>query len=199
MLSDPESDAIDSLVAQSCDGDLDAFARLVAAHQAQVHRWALTFAADPDEAEDVVQETFVSALRHLRQYRGSGKFRVWLYRITRRVAGQLRRTRMRRAQLSSSPKALPDRVRYDTDPGGRVDRERLAAVVRRFWQELPARQREVVDLVDLQGHTPADAATMLGLAPTTLRANLFKGRHAMRRRLLAHFGQASGWLTDGAA
>jgi len=189
---DPEAEALDGLVAQTRSGDLDAFARLVQALQPRVHRWALAFAADADEADDITQEVFVVALRQMGQYRGHGAFAVWIYRITRRTAGHLRRTRMRRARLAEGPKALPERVVYETDPGGRVDRERLAALVRRHWQELPERQRVVIDIVDLQGHSPGDAATMLELNPATLRANLFKARQAMRRRLLSHFDE-NGW------
>ena len=185
---DPEAEAIDGLVDQARVGDLDAFARLVRVLHPRVHRWALAFAFDGDEADDIAQEVFVVALRQLRQYRGGGAFTVWLYQITRRAAGHLRRKRTRRARLSRGTGVLPDREVYETDPGGRVDRERLATLVRRYWEELPERQRVVIDLVDLQGHTPADAAALLELNPATLRANLFKARQAMRRRMLAQFG-----------
>jgi RNA polymerase sigma-70 factor (ECF subfamily) len=180
-------------VSQARAGDLDAFARLVRTLHPRVFRWALAFAVDADDAEDIAQEAFVIALRRLGQYRGSGTFSVWLYRVTRRAAGHLRRTRTRRARLAAGPRAAPDRVVYETDPGARIDRERLSALVRRCWEELPERQRAVIDLVDLQGHTPAAAADMLELNPVTLRANLFKARQSIRRRLIAQLGSDSPW------
>jgi RNA polymerase sigma-70 factor (ECF subfamily) len=88
--------------------------------------------------------------------------------------------------------AIPDRLVYETDPGARVDRERLGALVREFWEELPERQRAVVDLVDLQGYTPAAAAAILDINPATLRANLFKGRQSLRLRLLACYPSLVG-------
>lgn len=182
---DAEAEAVDSLARQARDGDPDAFARLVRELHPRVYRWALAFAADADEADDVAQEAFVIALRRLRQYRGDGTFVVWLYRVTRRAAGHLRRTRVRRARLAAGPRAVPERVVYETDPGGRVDRERLAALVRRYWEELPERQRVVMDLIDLQGYSPGSVADMLEMNPATLRANLFKARQALRRRLIA--------------
>jgi RNA polymerase sigma-70 factor (ECF subfamily) len=184
---DPEAVAIDSLVEQTRAGDERAFALLVGRMQPLVQRWVLSYAAGPDEVDDIVQESFVLALRKLNQYRGGGFFRVWLYRIAVRAAGRTRKKARHRAVLAAGPKAAPDRLVYETDPGGRVDRERLGSLVREFWQELPERQRAVVDLVDLQGYPPIEAAAMLDLNPSTLRANLFKGRQSLRSRLLARY------------
>jgi RNA polymerase sigma-70 factor (ECF subfamily) len=184
---DPEALAIDSLVEQTLAGDERAFALLVGRMQPRVQRWVLSYAANPDEADDIAQESFVLALRSLRQYRGGGSFPVWLYRITLRAAGRIRKKARHREALAAGPEALPDRLVYETDPGARVDRERLGALVREFWQELPERQRAVVDLVDLQGYTPGAAAAILDINPATLRANLFKGRHSLRLRLLARY------------
>jgi RNA polymerase sigma-70 factor (ECF subfamily) len=184
---DPEALAIDSLVEQTRAGDERAFALLVGRMQPRVHRWVLAYSASADEAEDIVQEVFVLALRKLDQYAGGGAFTVWLYRIAVRAAGRTRKQSRHRDALAAGPKAAPDRLVYETDPGGRVDRERLGALVREFWQELPERQRAIVDLVDLQGYSPAEAAAMLDLNASTLRANLFKGRRSLRSRLLARY------------
>jgi RNA polymerase sigma-70 factor, ECF subfamily len=183
--ADPELLAIDSLVEQVRSGDERAFTRLVARMQPLVRRWVVSYVSSADEADDVVQETFVIALRRLGQYRGGGSFNPWLYRIASRAAGRMRAKARNRAVLAAGAKAWPDRIVYETDPGGRVDRERLSALVREFWEDLPERQRTVVDLVDLQGYSPAEAATMLDLNASTLRANLFKGRQSLRSRLLA--------------
>lgn len=177
--------ATDTLVAAAVRGDALSFERLVRRLHPVVFRWALYHAADGDEAEDVAQETFVIALRHLGQYRGIGTFHTWLYRVTARAAGRIRRRRANRARLDALPKAQPDVTVYTTDPGARVDRERLILLVRRCWEDLPARQRAVLDLVDLQGYSPAEAAEMLELNPASLRSNLFKARRALRSRVLA--------------
>jgi RNA polymerase sigma-70 factor (ECF subfamily) len=184
---DPEAAAIDSLVEQTRNGDERAFTQLVRRVQPRVHRWVLSYAMSADEADDIVQEVFVLVLERLDQYRGEGSFQPWLYRVATRAAGRANRKMRRRAALRAGPRAIPDRLVYETDPGGRVDRDRLTAMIREFWQELPERQRVVVDLVDLQGHSPNEAAEMLELNQSTLRANLFKGRQTLRSRLLARF------------
>jgi RNA polymerase sigma-70 factor, ECF subfamily len=166
-------------------GDDAAFTTLVTRYQPAVFRWALMFASDPDEAEDIAQEVFVRMHRQLSQYRSDGSLEAWLYAITRRAANQMRRTSKRRGRLALSPGARPAREVYTTDPGGRVDRERAAAVIREMFSELPSRQREVFDLIDLQGLTPAEVAERTGMKPVSVRASLFKARSTIRARFLA--------------
>lgn len=173
------------LVSLASAGDDSAFTTLVTRYHPVVFRWSLTFARDPDEAEDIAQEVFVRAHRQLSQYRSDGSLEAWLYAITRRAATQLRRTHKRRKRLALSPAARPHRDVYTTDPGGRVDRERAANVILELFSELPQRQREIFDLVDLQGLSPAEAAARTGIKPASVRANLFKARSAIRAKLLA--------------
>jgi RNA polymerase sigma-70 factor (ECF subfamily) len=178
--------ALDAQLASlASSGDDSAFTTLVTRFQPAVFRWALIFASDPDEAEDITQEVFVRTYRQLGDYRSDGPLDAWLYRITRRAATQMRRTRKRRGRLALSPAAQPLRDVYTTDPGGRVDRERAASLIRELFAELPRRQREIFDLVDLQGFSPAEAAERTGMKPVSVRANLFKARKAIRESLLA--------------
>lgn len=176
--------ALRAIASLARGGDQEAFTQLVVELQPQVYRWALTFARDTDDADEITQQTFVMIHRKLSQYSGDSALEGWVYRITRRIALQGRRTRKRRAWLSES--ALPGiESVYNTDPGGRVDRQRVAAYIRTFFLELPPRQREVFDLVDLQGHDPAEVAEIIGLKQATVRANLFKARAAIRGHIIS--------------
>jgi RNA polymerase sigma-70 factor (ECF subfamily) len=187
----PPHDAPRELAARAEAGDTGAFTTLVAALHPIVHRWALVFAADPDEADDIVQETFVRMHRCLAQFQGDAPLEAWLYRIVRRAAGQRGRTARRRLRLASSSGATLERDPYLTDPGGRVDRQWAAERIRAFFGGLPARQREMFDLVDLQGYDPAEVARMTGMNPATVRAHLFRARAAVRAHLIArHPGAA---------
>lgn len=178
--------AIDvQLASLASAGDDAAFTTLVTRYQPAVFRWALMFARDPDEAEDLVQEVFVRTHRELSRYRSDGSLEAWLYAITRRAAYQLGRTRRRRKRLALLPAARPAREVYTTDPGGRVDRERAAGIIMEMFAELPARQREIFDLVDLQGFAPSEVAERTGMNPASVRANLFKARAAIREKFLA--------------
>jgi len=183
---DRSSWALDAQLASLASaGDDAAFTTLVTRFQPAVFRWALIFARDPDEAEDITQEVFVRTHRQIGDYRSDGPLEAWLYRITRRAATQMRRKRGRRGRLALTPAARPAREVYTTDPGGRVDRERAATVIRELFAALLQRQREVFDLVDLHGLSPAEVAERTGMKPVSVRAKLFKARKAIRDNLLA--------------
>jgi RNA polymerase sigma factor (sigma-70 family) len=169
-------------LAATADGAL--FSDFVRAYQPVVYRWALTFARDSDEADDLAQEAFIRVYRKIRHYRGEGSIEGWLYRIVRRVGIEKKRVAVRRKFLGRSPAARPDREVYTTDPGARVDAQRTSALIRRYFEDLPPRQREVFDLVDLQHYTPAEAALMTGLTSGAVRLSLFKARSLIRQRLL---------------
>lgn len=167
--------------------DAALFSDFVTSYQPIVYRWALTFAGDSDEAEDLTQETFIRAYRKLGQYRGEGSIEGWLYRVVRSVGSDRRRVSVRRRVLGRSILARPDREVYTTDPGGRIDRERVSALIRRYFEDLPRRQREIFDLVDLQQYTPAEVALMTGLNAGAVRASLFKARAVIRAKLVQAF------------
>jgi RNA polymerase sigma-70 factor (ECF subfamily) len=183
---DRASYAMDAQLASLASaGDDAAFTALVTRFQPAVFRWALTFARDPDEAEDIAQEVFVRTHRQLGEYRSDGPLEAWLYRITRRAALQLTRKGKRRARLALTPAASLTGEVYTTDPGGRVDRQRAATIIHELFAALPRRQREIFDLVDLQGLSPAEAADRTGMKAVSVRASLFKARKAIRDSLLA--------------
>ena len=185
-LAQREAHAIDAqLASRAAAGDDSAFTTLVTRYQPAVFRWSLTFANDPDEAEDIAQEVFVRAHRRLSQYRSDGSLEAWFYAVTRRAANQMHRKAKRRTRLALSPGARPAREVYTTDPGGRVDRERATALIHEMFSNLPPRQREIFDLIDLQGLTPAEVADRTGMKPASVRANLFKARKSIRARFLA--------------
>jgi len=166
-------------------GDSAALDLLLAQIHPMLYRWALANATDVDDAEDIAQQSLLTVFRKLEQFRGDSPLEVWLYRLTMRTAMQRRRTRARRQALDARANADVARRVYDTDPGGRVDRDRLTALVRECYDHLPPQQREALSLVDLEGYSPAEAAELMELAPATLRANLFKARSSVRRRVLA--------------
>jgi RNA polymerase sigma-70 factor (ECF subfamily) len=71
----------DDLVARARDGDFAAFEELVRRHQRRVFALALGIVRNPAEAEEVVQETFLSSFSHLDSFRGDARFSTWIYRV----------------------------------------------------------------------------------------------------------------------
>lgn len=179
-------DSLPFLIRRAQTGDPDAFERLARSYRDRIFRWALVRTGDVDDAEDAAQETLVRLHAGLRKFRGASGFETWLYAITRNAAADVvRRGRSRKrmtdrfATLAGHQEpASPD------DALEALSTRRLAELVREFLTELPLRQREAVDLVDLQGLAPTEAADLIGANPATLRTHLFRGRRALRIRLL---------------
>lgn len=164
-------------------GDRGAFDRLARACRRHVYRWALSKTADMDDADDVTQEVLMRLERTVGTYRGESRFTTWLYRLTGNVAIDLQRGRTRRAKLAEREAATsPDTIW--TDRLSEIHTSDIARMVKVFFQKLPDQQREIFDLVDLQGFTPAEVGRMIDMKGTTVRAHLFKARRAIRRRII---------------
>jgi RNA polymerase sigma factor (sigma-70 family) len=104
-----------------------------------------------------------------------------LYRITRNVALDRQRRITRRSkrieQMDPAPAITMTREDFDETV--------LAKLVLHYFDQLPARQREVFELSDIQGLNAAEIAERLGMKPVTVRASLFKARRTIRLRMLA--------------
>ena len=174
---------LERLLARWRAGDREALELMLARIHPMLYRWALANAIDVDDADDIAQQTLVAVYRKIDQFRSESPLAVWLYRLTTRTAAQRRRTFVRRKALDARVHADVARRAYETDPGGRVDRDRLTSLVRQCYDRLPPQQRAALSLVDLEGYTPAEAAELMELAPVTLRANLFKARSSVRRQI----------------
>lgn len=182
----PEAD-LPSLIRRAKEGERAAFDRLVLLYRDRIFRWALVRTGDAEDAEDATQEALVRLHSGLRKFRGGSRFETWLYAITRSAVAEAGRRERSRRRMTDRYATLAPPGRQDPAEAvlHRMETGRLARRVREFLTELPLRQREAVDLVDLQGLAPAEAAELSGSNPATLRTHLFRGRRALRVRLLS--------------
>lgn len=180
---DAASEPLEALAARARTGDEGAFAALAGAVRERVRRWALVRTGDADEAEDVAQEVVIRVHGALPRFEGRSRFTTWLYRLTANAAVERLRGHARRQRLHAV--AAPELAPSTDDRIREMENARAAGVVRAFFGELSERQRALVDLVDLQGFTPTEAAEMLEIEPATARVHLLRGRRALRERILA--------------
>jgi RNA polymerase sigma-70 factor (ECF subfamily) len=169
-------------------GDHRALAQLLRAVRPRVFRWALVQTGSPDDAEDITQTALLRVQRGLRHFAFAARFTTWLYSVTRSAAADARRIQRRRAELLAE--RTPADVASSSEP--RVDERRLLALVRDQLDALPARQREVFDLVDLQGRAPGDVAELLALDAATVRVHLLRARRTIR----AHIAERNPALVE---
>ncbi|WP_433251395.1 RNA polymerase sigma factor [Streptosporangium sp. CA-135522] len=170
----------DEAIARSLAGDLVAYEALVTRYSALAHRTAVMFGA-ADESEDVVQEAFVKAYRHLAAFRRDAPFRPWLLRIVANEAHNLTRSRGRRAELAVKLGGLDaSEVEDPQDVAVATDRRtRLLDVVR----TLPERERDVVVCRYFLQLSEAETAQVLDLPVGTVKSRTFRGLRRLREEV----------------
>jgi RNA polymerase sigma-70 factor, ECF subfamily len=175
------------LVEQARRGDTAAFGELVDRYRTAVHRAALAATGAPDESEDVAQEAFVSAFRHLGAFRGESSFKTWLLAITWRIALTRRKslwTRLRRFRSSEEAPIVEPRTPGRSQEQQLVDGE-LVATVRRLVRSLPSKFRDPVMLSATGEYTFDEMAAMLGVPSGTLKWRAMEGRRRLKAKLAA--------------
>ena len=183
MLSDRE---ILDLARRAGKGERRARERLAGALRPLVCRWALVMTGDPDDAEDVAQLVLMKTLHSIASFDGRSRVTSWVYRITRNASLDLQRTRRQEQRLAEKAEWLTAaRTPPLDEPLDEIEMKRTLRLIRALVTELPMMQREVFDLVDLQGLRPVEAARLLEMNPNTLRVHLLRARRRMRKEMLA--------------
>lgn len=166
-------------VRRAQQGDVDAFERLYHAHAPAVHALARRMLGDEGAAREMVQDVFVRAWERLGSFRGESTFGTWLHRVgVNLILNQLRVAR--RDVVRFSDDDSDDGAPAVRAPDGGVDaRIDLDAAIAR----LPAGARTVFVLHDMEGYAHDEIAQMFGLAPGTIRAQLWRARRQLMRHL----------------
>ncbi len=181
---------LEPLVRRSQAGDRHAFSQLAEQCHAQVYRWAVAQTGHPDEADDVAQDVLIRLHADLGRYRFQSRFTTWLYQVTRNLVIDHRRRHRRRSKLAARAAhgGIPTPVE-PPDPVDAMQRADTVDAIMALFRNLPRMQREVFNLVDLQGMTPIEASALLEMNPNTVRAHLFRARRAIRSRMLERHPQ----------
>jgi RNA polymerase sigma-70 factor (ECF subfamily) len=201
------------LVAALRAGDESAFTRLVGSHHNSLIRMARMYVRTQEVAEEVVQETWLGVLKGLNQFEGRCSLKTWIFQILlnrARSRGE-REGRMIPFSVLFDAQSDPGEPAVDPSqfnesdpewPGGWVSQPRnwgstpekeLLAAEFRAWVEsaigtLPANQKEVVTLRDVQGWTSEEVCNVLGVSETNQRVLLHRGRSKVRQILNEYFG-----------
>jgi len=182
-MSPPPDDA--DLIRKAQAGDEEAFATLVDTWHPRILRWATGLLDDADDADDIAQQVLVRLYGKLSSFRGAARFSTWLYQITMNATRDAMRRRRRRVRALDRMRVLEPPLETADPVAEPLDRADLVRRAREALSTLPDRQRAVLDLVDLQGLAPHEAATLIGIAPATARVHLLRARRALRQALLA--------------
>jgi RNA polymerase sigma-70 factor, ECF subfamily len=172
------------LVRRAQSRSADAFRELVRLHQAQVHSFLGRYLTRLDVVEDLAQETFLEAYRHLPTYRHESSFRVWLLSIAKNEAlMHLRAERSRRMRETASFEAtLSDWMadQMESDSSRLEDQDRRLVALEDCVKGLAPESATLVDGVYFKGRALADVARTSGRREGTVRMTLLRIRQALR-------------------
>src|SRR5213594_4997632 len=173
-------------------GDDDAFAALVRQQAGRMLATARRLLRSDQDAEDAVQEAFVSAARAIDGFTGGSKVSTWLHRIVINTALMKLRTRRRRAEEPIDdllPRFDAEGCRigavatWETPSDILLERRETRAMVRRCIDRLPERYRTVLLLRDIEELDTQESADLLGTTANTVKIRLHRARQALRTLL----------------
>jgi RNA polymerase sigma-70 factor (ECF subfamily) len=185
------------LVRRAKAGELAAFEELTGRHERQVYSLALRILRHAEDAEDVTQQTFLSALEHLDGFREESSFRTWLLRIATHAALKVLRKRKGLVSLDAateppeSDAAVPH-PEYIADwretPETLAQRRETRRLIEGALEELDEKHRLVFVLRDIEGLSVKDTAEALGLTEANVKVRLLRARLQLRERLTRVLG-----------
>lgn len=172
-----ESTPDPDLIAQSAAGDRRAFEHLVERHAAAILRLATAATDDRASAEDVLQQTFLSAYRNAASFRGKASARGWLLAIARNAAYRLRAKRGREDLMDEPLMTLGREAGWGSDnPEALAIAAQRRDTLTRAVQTLSPVDREVLILRDIEGLSGPEAAEVLGITGRALKSRLHRAR-----------------------
>ena len=190
----PIKDEDADLVSRTRSGDLDAFDELVRRHQPRIYRTLVAIVRNPEEAEDGLQNVFLSAFQHIGSFQGNSKFLTWLTRIAiNEGTGRLRTRKEMESLGETSEDDVPFRPRdvstWGANPEDLYSRAQLRQKVEQALLTLPANYRVVVMLRDLEQFTAQETAQALEITIPALKSRLLRGRLMLRESLAPTMGK----------
>jgi len=191
--SPPPSDEA-KLVERAKQGDLDAFTTLVNRYDGKILRLTQHITGNREDAEDALQEAFLKAFSHLKQFQGDARFYTWLVRIA--VNESLMKLRKRKTAntvsldepIETDDDSLPREVAaWDPNPEERYQQQELRDILDRTVASLPPIFRTVLVLRDLDHLSTEETAEALNLSVPAVKSRLLRARLQLREKLSKYF------------
>ncbi len=188
----PNEISLEALIA----GDRAEFARLVDEYSSPIYRLGLRMLGNPQDAEDVLQNTFLNALTHIQNFEGRSSLSTWLYRIAANEALMLIRRKKPEVNLEDvegEDEAEDLRPAQIVDWSALPEAELLSGegkkVLDAAVNQLPESLRIVFLLRDVEGLSIKETAEALNLTETNVKTRLLRARMALREQLSAYYSE----------
>jgi RNA polymerase sigma-70 factor (ECF subfamily) len=195
---DPDSLLVDRVKR----GDMHAFEMLVVKYQRRVQRLVARMVRDPEQVEDIAQETFIRAYRALPQFRGESAFYTWLYRIAVNTAKKTLMDMKRDPVVTESALAsrgdsnetssLENELSTAETPEAVLASREVAQAVNAAIEALPEDLRQAIVLREIEGLAYEEIASVMNCPIGTVRSRIFRAREAIALRLRPLLGTKAG-------
>ena len=173
-------------------GEVDLFEVLMRRHNTRVYRVARAVLRDENEAEDVMQQTYIKAFQHLDQFEDRSQFSTWLTRIAVREAlARQRKWQPDIVEPSGEGDHMDRFTAPDTDPERQAYAQELGRMLEHAVDELPEAYRTVFMLRDVEGMSTAETADGLELGEEAVKTRLHRARAMLRRSIATRIGETS--------
>jgi RNA polymerase sigma-70 factor (ECF subfamily) len=192
----PEAGVFDetALVAQARLGDTGAFTELAERYQRNIFRLAQNITQNREDAEDVLQETFLKAYQHLPEFEGHSKFYTWIVRIAVNEAlMKLRKRKWDKTVWLDEPVSVGEETVareiavWEDNPEQRYSQEELREILDKAVNGLAPPYRTVFALRDMEGLSTEETAEALELTVPAVKSRLLRARLQLRDKLTAFF------------
>jgi RNA polymerase sigma-70 factor (ECF subfamily) len=177
-------------------GRQDLFAQLVERYQGTLYNFGLKMCGETQDAEDVVQDTFLNVFKYLNGFRFETKFRNWLYRIASSTCLKKRRKSKFAPDHELSlddylphekPQAEQQTPAWASLPLDQVLNEELNRTLKDAILELPENYRMVLILRDVEGFSTEESAQILNISIANIKVRLHRARLFLREQLKSYF------------
>jgi RNA polymerase sigma-70 factor, ECF subfamily len=184
----------EDVVARVLQGETALFEVLMRRHNERLYRAARAIVRDGREAEDVMQQAYVNAYTHLRQFDGRARFSTWLTRIAVHEAIARARRRGRYEPLESDTRAVETMMPPTpaADPEQQAFAREIGALLEWAVDRLADGNREVFMLREVEGMSTLETAQVLDVSEDVVKTRLSRAKAALRRDLLERAGMAAG-------
>ncbi|MBS0261116.1 MAG: sigma-70 family RNA polymerase sigma factor [Planctomycetes bacterium] len=194
------------LVVRAKSGDFSAFEQLVALYERRLFATVFRIVRNREDAEEVVQDTFVSAIEHLASFREEARFYTWLMRIGLNAAFKRLKQNDRNPRTVSTVADSGDSYAdiphpqfiapWRDGPVASAERKELDELLGRALGELDEKYRIVFVLRDLEERSTAETAALLGMTETNVKVRLLRARLQLRERMTRALGDESRQLVQ---
>ena len=183
-------------------GDTEAFERLFARYHTKIYRQAMHLLGNEAEAEEIMQDVFLTLFEKASTFRGDAAISTWLYRLTANAAISRLRRRTRRPEVLVEdylPKFLEDGhhlqpvIDWSTDLEQSVVRDEAHQLLRQAIDALRPLDKAVIVLSDLEELPQRETGEILGLSVSAVKSRLHRARLFLRGQLAASLGHSSSY------